>query len=293
LTEPACSFCDKPADTKEHVIPKWLQQHFNLWDQRLGLWNETQLSYRQAQIPACRHCNNVRFSKLEEAVQAGSANDQELYLWALKIRYGLSLMDSRLLLDRRSPDLGPLLPQDKVTYGAAFVRHAFLALDRKPFRFDPFPFGSVFMFRGPPAKPERFDLVDVPPPYWSLAVSLPGNKTLAVLFADRGVTKRIMRRYAPLRRDIEELGHHLPEASAKTIMFALLRWQVGLVIPSGLRLSEDGVISERVPRKIRVRDPQLIWFRQIAANCGLPDALGHQAFDRDKDRLRVPYLRYV
>ncbi len=145
----------------------------------------------------------------------------------------------------------------------------------------------------PPSEADKFDLVDVPPPHWSIAVNRPGNKTLAVLFADRGVTKRVMRRYAPLKKDIEKLRHHLPGASAKTIMFTLLRWQVRLIIPSGVRLSEKGVISERIPSKIRIRDPKLIWFRQIAANCGLPDAIGHQAFERDKDRLRVPYLRYV
>lgn len=288
-----CSFCDRPADTREHVIPKWLQQHFNLWDQRLGLWNETQISYRQAQIPACQQCNNVRFGRLEQSVQNGSATGEELYLWALKIRYGLSLMDSRLPLDRRSPGLGPLLSRGAATYGGEFVRHAFLALDRRPFRFDPSPFGSVFVFPQPQAGPERFDLVDVPAPYWSLAVSLPKYKTLAVLFADRGVTKRIMRRYSPLRDDIEQFAHHVPQASASTIMFQLLRWQVRLIIPDGVHLTDEGVIGERIPRKIRIREPKLIWYRQMAANCGLPDALGHQAFDRDKDALRVPYLRYV
>ena len=202
-------------------------------------------------------------------------------------------MDSRLPLDRRSPGQGLLLSREAATYGEEFVRHAFIALDRKPFRFDPFPFGSVFMFPQPRTEGERFDLVDVPVPYWSLAVSLPGHKTLAVLFADRGVTKRIMRRYAPLKKDIEQLAHHVPQVSASTIMFQLLRWQVRLVIPSGVHLTEQGVIGERVPRQIRIREPKLIWYRQMAANCGLPDALGHQAFDRDKDALRVPYLRYV
>lgn len=264
-----------------------------MWDQRVGLWNDTQMSYRQAQIPACRNCNNVRFSKLEQAVHTGSATDQELYLWALKMRYGLSLMDSRLPMDRRSPDLGPLIAKDRATYGEEFIRHAFLALDRKPFRFDPFPFGSVFMFRGPRSNTESFDLVDVPPPYWSVAVSLPGNRTLAVLLADRGVTKRVMRRHAPLKQDIERLGHYLPEASAKTIMFALLRWQIRLIIPSGLRLLDEGIVSNRIPGKIRIREPELLWYRQCAANCGLPDAVGHQAFQQDRERLRVPYLRYV
>lgn len=287
---PSCSFCDSPANTKEHVVPGWLQHHFQLWDHRISLWNETAITYRQAQIPACSHCNNERFSRLEQAVQSGAATEQELYLWALKIRYGLSLKDSWLLMDRKSPTLGPLLPHEVATYGEAFIRHSFLALEKKPFVFRPFPFGSVFVFSHSPTHPKKFDFVDVPAPYWSLAITLPTNKTLAVLFADRGVTKRVMRRYAPLKKDIEQLAHHVPDASARTIMFQLLRWQVRLVIPSGVRLSDEGVLSERIPRRIRTRIPKLVWYKEMAANCGLPDTVAYEAFDRDKDALRVPYL---
>jgi hypothetical protein len=32
-----CIFCGQPADTVEHVIPKWLQNHFKLFDQTLEL----------------------------------------------------------------------------------------------------------------------------------------------------------------------------------------------------------------------------------------------------------------
>jgi hypothetical protein len=150
----------------------------------------------------------------------------------------------------------------------------------------------VFVFPHPQTGPERFEFVDVPVPYWSLAVSLPKFRTLAVLFADRGVTKRIMRRYSALKSDIEQFARHGPQVGASTIMFHLLRWQVRLIIPDRVHLTDEGVIGERVPRKIRIREPRLIWYRQIAANCGLPDTLGYQAFDRDKDALRVPFLRY-
>lgn len=285
-----CSFCDRPADTKEHVIPQWLQRHFHLWDQQLGLWNETAISYRQSLIPACHFCNNQRFSRLENAVRTNDVSEQDLYLWALKIQYGLSLKDNTLLLDRKSPQLGPLLPREIATYGAPFVRHAFRALDNTQFRFNPFPFGSVFLFSHPNVEPGRFDFVDIPAPYWALAITLPQHRILAVLFADRGVIKRIMRRYTPLKTQIENLARHVPEAGARTILFQLLRWQMRLVIPSGVRLANEGVLSDRIPRKIRTRKPKLAWYRQIAANCGLPDAVAHQAFLRDKDAFQVPYL---
>ncbi len=224
-------------------------------------------------------------------MQSGKATAQELYLWALKIRYGLSLKDTALPLDRKQPERGPLLSRAAAAYGEDFIRHAFLALDKKPFMFRPYPFGSVFVFTHHPSEPETFDFVDVPPPYWSLAIKLPSHKTLAVLFADRGVTKRIMRQYAPLKNNIEQLALRLPGAKASIIMFELLRWQIRLVIPSGYRSTDKGVISARIPRKIPVRTPKLDWYRQIAANCGLPDELAHKAFDRDKDALGILYLR--
>jgi hypothetical protein len=38
---PDCTFCGRPSETVEHVIPKWLQRHFNQFDQTLELWNGT------------------------------------------------------------------------------------------------------------------------------------------------------------------------------------------------------------------------------------------------------------
>lgn len=285
-----CSFCDRLADTREHVIPQWLQKHYKLCDQKLSCWNGTSISYRQAVIPACSYCNNERFSRLENKVRANTANDQELYLWALKIRYGLSMKDGSLRLDRKAPELGALLPPEIAAYGEPFIRHAFLALDDKRFRFNPFPFGSVFRFPHSPATPEQFDFVDIPAPYWALAIKLPTRETLAVLFADRGVTKKVMHRYAPLKMEIEKVAHHVPMVSARLLLFQLLRWQVRLVIPSGVRTTSQGIRSERIPMKIRTRQPELAWYRKIAANCGLPDEVAHEAFLRDKDKLQVPYL---
>src|SRR5262249_35334617 len=51
----------------EHVIPRWLQREFNLWDQRLTLLNDTDIPYRQLTIPCCTRCNNETFAPLEAA----------------------------------------------------------------------------------------------------------------------------------------------------------------------------------------------------------------------------------
>ncbi len=66
-----CAFCGQPAETDEHVIPKWLQNHFDLFDQRLLLWNGTTMPYRQAIVPACLGCNRDRFSPLEKRIREG------------------------------------------------------------------------------------------------------------------------------------------------------------------------------------------------------------------------------
>jgi len=202
----------------------------------------------------------------------------------------MSLKDSSLLLNRADPEAGPLLPRENARYGEALIRHAFLALDDATFRFHPLPFGSVFLFSHPDAAEQPFDFVDVPAPYWALAIRLPSNKTLAVLFADHGVTKRITRRYAPLKAEFEKLPHHVPDASARYLLFALLRWQVWLDVPSRVRLTDHGVFSDHIPRRIRTHQVNLTCYRQIDAYCGLPDVLAQEAFSRDQDALRVPYL---
>jgi hypothetical protein len=273
------------------VIPEWLQHHFDLWTQRLRLWNGTPLLYRQAVIPACTACNTGRLSRLEQRVQSGQASRQELYLWALKIRYGLALRDSTLRLDRRNPEAGPLLDHEVATYGETFIRHAFRALDGAPFAFRPTPFGSVFRFPQGPTTAGRFGLVDVPPPYWALAVVLPSHEILVVLFADRGVTKEIVVRHSRLGRSLQSLSQHLPDLEPQTLVFSLLRVQNHLIIPDGLRLLEDGIISEQIPRKIRLRPQRLEWYREIASHCGLPPEIADNAYREDSEKLGAEFLR--
>jgi hypothetical protein len=286
-----CSFCENTADTQEHVIPEWLQRYFSLWTQRLQLWNGTDLFYRQALIPACTACNTGRFSRLEQRVQSGQATRQELYLWALKIRYGLALRDTALLLDRRNPGAGPLLDRRVATYGESFIRHAFRALDGKPFAFRPTPFGSVFRFPQNPTTAGRFGLVDVPPPYWALAVVLPSNEILVVLFADRGVTKQIVVRHSRLGRSLSSLSEHMPDLEPQTLVFSLLRVQNHLMIPDGLQLLAEGVISERIPTKIALRPQRLEWYREIASHCGLSNEVADEAYRQDRERLGAKFLR--
>ena len=157
-----CVFCGRPADTVEHVIPKWLQNHFNLFDQKLQLWNDTTIPYRQAVAPACLRCNGTRFAPLENRIREGHALQRDYYLWALKISYCLSHIDSRLLLDRAKPQAGPLIPYEVADDTGRLARHAFESLDSPTFRFRPDPFGSVMFME---TTRDEFVLIDVPRPF--------------------------------------------------------------------------------------------------------------------------------
>lgn len=93
-----CFLCGAQAGaiTQEHVFPKWLQQRYDLWTQRLGLLNDTEIQYRGLRIPCCSTCNSEDLSRLEAAVSSAVASGHEacialderlLYLWAGKLFY--------------------------------------------------------------------------------------------------------------------------------------------------------------------------------------------------------------
>jgi hypothetical protein len=69
-----CFFCSAPLRSKgsseDHVFPKWLQNRFKLWNQRLDLINTTSMPYRQLAIPCCKACNGVHLEKLEKIMQS-------------------------------------------------------------------------------------------------------------------------------------------------------------------------------------------------------------------------------
>ena len=42
----------------EHIIPRWMQRRFDLFNETLTLINGTRIPYRQLTIPCCESCNN-------------------------------------------------------------------------------------------------------------------------------------------------------------------------------------------------------------------------------------------
>jgi hypothetical protein len=149
-----CFICSSEAKTDEHVIPKWLQNKYDLWDQRITLPNRTTMPYRQLRIPCCNKCNNEVLSQLEKKVENGKATDQELWKWAAKIHFGLLNKDDFLEWDRKNPGykIGEVLkPDDPIEIN----RHLVHSINGA-FSTFPDPFGSVFKFHFPKEEPFHF-----------------------------------------------------------------------------------------------------------------------------------------
>ena len=279
-----CVFCGKPATTKEHIIPRWLQKHFDLKDQHLGLWNNTEILYSQATIPACRVCNSEAFGLIEKKVREGTATKQEYFIWALKIRYCLSKKDTTLLIDRKNPENGRLLKDSLASIGSDFISEAFANVGKK-FFYRPNPYGSIFLFNNP-VKDAGFGLVDIPHPYWALSIALPENKILSVLFTDRGLVKKEIAYKFKKKGGFKSFARLNADEDTKLflqiITFKLLLAQYNLAnIPYGFKIKENGIHSQKVPSKIRYREKLKTNVLQDMANiCGLGVGFGQTVYDR-------------
>ena len=144
ITNETCFICGQPATTKEHLFPKWLQHRFNLWNQRLQIPNNTTISYRQLVVPCCTKCNNEAFATLEAKLSSNTETTADVWRWANKIHFGLTLKDRFLDWDRKNPryKIGDVIsPSDPLEQSRHFL-HCVTGL----FQTDPDPFGSVFKF---------------------------------------------------------------------------------------------------------------------------------------------------
>lgn len=172
FSEGKCFLCGAQADSLEHVFPKWLLKEFGLWDSCVGLLNGTDMPYRQLVIPCCRSCNSTSLSSVENRVRAALSQGPEatanlermtLFVWCLKIFYGLVYRECLLPLNRRSPADGTIvIPEEMEAYR---ILHFLLQSTRLPVRcvqaHSDIP-GSLFVFRiAEPSNPSlRFDYQD-------------------------------------------------------------------------------------------------------------------------------------
>ena len=153
-----CFLCAKHYDnvhlTSEHIIPRWAQKRFDLWDQRLTLLNRTEIPYRKLTVPCCEECNKYQLQPIEadisNAVSRGAEDARRLeyhtiFLWLAKIFYGILYREISLLLDQDA--------NNNVTIASPELLREYeillflLQQARKKIKMSGFAPGSIFIFR--------------------------------------------------------------------------------------------------------------------------------------------------
>jgi len=156
LNDDHCFLCgcslDDGTRSDEHVIPKWLQAKYRLWDQRLVLLNDTDIPYRQLLIPCCARCNNEPLAELENEVSIlllqpfrslTTVEEHRVFQWCSKILYGLLHREMMLQVDRTGRSEGTIIKQEFLEGLTTF--HHFMTSIRSPMRFEGFVPYSLFV----------------------------------------------------------------------------------------------------------------------------------------------------
>ena len=138
-----CMFSGAAADSAEHVIPKWLQRRFSLWNQSVILPNGTTSPYRQVKVPVKTEHNSA-FSVIEASIAQDNFSPEAAYLWALKLHIGFIYRDARLKLSRTVQESPTILKVGDFTAEISLFRQLY-ALWRDGGRTQPAPIGSVFI----------------------------------------------------------------------------------------------------------------------------------------------------
>lgn len=139
-----CLFSGSETDSKEHVVPHWLQRRFDLGEKTIIVPNGTELKYKLLVVPADR-AENSKFGEIENRISQGCYNLDEVYLWALKIHIGLIFRDSSLRVNIRDPESEFIL--DIGSFESEITLFRILYENWKGGgKTSPLPFGSVFIF---------------------------------------------------------------------------------------------------------------------------------------------------
>ena len=254
-----CFLCGSPLGddaTDEHVIPKWLQGRYDLWNQRINLPNGTHMPYKQVRIPCCQPCNGERLSLLEQRVQqafaAGPRATRELppgdlLAWMTKVYYGLRVAHLNLVADRRAGSASPRLSS---VPELAAVRGLRLALGsvRGAVRHQESP-GSVFVFETQADPEDPWDLLDTY--HWAFLAVRVGNVGVVASLLDGGALAT---------------GHPVPafELASRTALHPLQFSQVaavGALLVAHTHhhqpwtIYDDGGTTVLVPRRAIILEP--------------------------------------
>lgn len=171
LSKDRCFLCGVKLDstnrTVEHIVPKWIQKKFNLWDERITLLNGSTISYRNLTIPCCQNCNNNHLNRkieikirraVEEGIDSLKALDKNLvFMWLNKISY--ALLYKELYLNRNQVSRSSRKIYTKKEMLKRNIQFIMTQAIRYPTEFTGRPY-SLFIFELHPDFSEGFDYRD-------------------------------------------------------------------------------------------------------------------------------------
>jgi hypothetical protein len=209
--------------TTEHVFPKWLQQKFNLTNQKIHLLNRTTIPYRKLTIPCCQSCNTKYLAKVEDTVkqyyQKGFSEFAKIdkllvFQWIAKIFYGLLFKELSLPIERSDPTQGFITNPEFLSQ--LRMLHLFLQSVRKPFEFSVSHPWSIFIVETHTYGDERdFDYHDE---IFSLVFSIRmGEIGIIACLEDNGAQEELFSNYFEKFKGIKLHPIQFDELVAKVV----------------------------------------------------------------------------
>lgn len=215
-------------ETKEHVIPKWIQNKFNLWEQKLRLINGTLIKYRHLTIPCCFDCNNIHLKPFEDKIKRGfeggyssfkELDKESIFYWLGKIYFGIMYREMFLKVNQSLKYSQSITNPD---YLKSFYSHfLFLQGIRKKHTCDGFIPASIHVFKTQKPKnvEEQWDFIDS---HNTLFISIRmGDIGIISPLQDCGATQKI-EELLEKHRDIELHPLQFREMTAKILYKRLL-----------------------------------------------------------------------
>ncbi len=189
-----CALCGRafarfPSD-EEHIFPKWLQHHHNLWTRQLNIPNFIGKRYNSVKLRICQRCNNKTYGALETYlspvltdsdpfIAAAHIDADDLAVWLGKI-FWLLIRKSQSVVDFRTRDLpepSRIIPDDVMpgTLYLGMIQRAF-ATNK----------GMVSCYAGDPPFPEFF--YDEPYSFYRFRIDTADSRFEAFDFFDNPAT---------------------------------------------------------------------------------------------------------
>ena len=214
--------------TIEHVIPKWIQNRFNLWDQKITLINGTTFPYRNLTIPCCFECNNkylkpfetIVLKAFEKGFDVFSSLDREvLFLWLGKIYYGIMYKELFLSNDRKNPNSQNINTPEYLD--SFFTHFLFLQGIRSKHKFNGFFPASIYFFKTQKIDDieKEWDFIDS---HFTLFIAIRMGEIGLISVLQDGQATQQMEEHLERHKEIELHPLQFRELTAKILYKAML-----------------------------------------------------------------------